>query len=379
MSQEPTTTESRSAGPPPAAPKAPCRVGWVAAEDTLGQLGPIIQPLAISLMDELVELHLFCPDSVDTRCVPSPPVEVIRHGWQRRRIFGFGGVEELASKVAAGKIRLLHALDVTAAGLARRVAAAAGVGYVVSSFALGDASRLSRAGRHARAVLAASEGIRRELMQGRSLSADRIYLLRPGVVRVSRPTCFTRPETLPAIVVGAELEDFGCTDAALEALADLKARGHACAGFIVGRGKAESRLRAKAGKLGLAGEISFVETQPPWQMTGILKAADIYVSPAPTEKVDLQSLLAMAAGVPVLSVSSPASDFLRDGRTTSQFKQADSPELTMRLLSLLEDHSAATGLAQNALEYLGVHHSPVEAAAKTAEVYRRAIAEGAAE
>ena len=375
------TADAGPAEPPGAeeADKKPIRAAWVAGASALEDLAPTIQPLAISLIDELVELHVFCPSGSDVRALPSPPVEIIHHGRIRRWAFGGGVVAQIASEIQARRIQLLHALDVSSAGLTSRLAAAAGVDYVVGSYAIGDGKRLGRLDRRARAVLAASERIQEDLMANRVISADRAHLLRPGVVRVSRPTCFDRPENSLAIVVGGAMDELACFSAVLEAFAELKARRYDCVCFIIGQGKAERRLRARAESLGVARELTFVGRQPPWQLTGILKAADLYISPAPDETVDFQSLLAMAAGVPVLSVENPASDFLRDGRTTWQFKRGDASGLTTKLASLLEDHAAAKGLAQNALDYLGRHHGTAEVSSKTAEIYRRAIAEAAAE
>ncbi|MHC4982898.1 MAG: glycosyltransferase family 4 protein [Planctomycetota bacterium] len=376
--QSPTTNAAevlREQGPA----KGPIRAAWIAGEKTLEDLALTIQPLAISLMDELVELSVLCPGGADASSLPSPPIEIVRYGRVKRGPFGGRAAERLASEVVGRKIQLLHALDAAAAPLARRLARAAGVNYVISSYALGDGRRLGRLDEHAKAVLAASERIQRDLMERRVISAERIYLLRPGVIRVSRPTCFRNPENSVAIIAGGAMDDFGCFDALLGTFAQLKARSYDCVYFIIGQGRAERRLRERCEKLGLAGEVTFVERQPPWQLTGILKAADIYISPVRAGGLDFQSLRAMAAGVPVLSVSDPASDFLKDGRTSSQFKPGDTSELTMRLLSLLEDRPAAMGLAENALEYLRRHHNPAQMSARTAEIYRRVVAEAAAE
>ena len=360
-------------------PKSPVRAAWVAGERTLEELAPALQPLAISLIDELVELYVFCPGGADVRSLPSPPVEIIRYSRPRWWSLGSWGVDQIASEVAERKVRLLHALDVNCAHLVARVAAEAKIDYVVSSYSLGDGRRLGRLDSRARAVLAASERVQQDLMGNRVASARRIHLMRPGVVRVSRAMCFDSPGKSVAIVAGGPMDDFGCFDAVLRTFAELKARRYDCVYFIIGQGRAERRLRARAESLALASELTFVERQPPWQMTGILKAADVYISPAPIHSVDFQSLLAMASGVPVLSIESPASDFLKDGRTTWQFRQGDASGLTKKLLSLLEDRAAAKGLAENALDYLRRYHAPVDVSARTAEIYRRAIAEGASE
>jgi hypothetical protein len=330
-------------------------------------------------MDELVELCVLCPIGADVRVVPSPPVEIIRYGRPRWWAPGACNIEDIASEITSRKVQILHAMDAGSAHLVRRLADETKIDYVVSSFAVGDGRRLGKMNGRARAVLAASEPIQKDLLENRVLSPERIYLVRPGVVRVTRPTCFDTPENSLAVVAGGPMDDFICFEAVLRAFAELKSHGYDCVYFVIGQGRAERRLRARAKSLGLMGELTFVERQPPWQLTGMLKSADVYIAAAPAAKLDFQSLLAMASGVPVLSVSNPVSDFLKDAQTTLQFARADASELTAKLLSLLNNHDAARSLVEKALDYLRQRHAPADMSARMAEIYRQVIAEAAAD
>jgi glycosyltransferase involved in cell wall biosynthesis len=324
-----------------------------------------------------VELHAFCPDEADARALPSPPVEVVRYARGRWWTLRPQPVEELADQVRSRKVRLLHALDAGGAELAHRLSAAAERPYIVSSYALGDARRLQHLPGEARAVLAASEQIQRDLLERRVISAGRIHLLRPALVRVRRATCFRAPDHAVAVVAGGPLRGGAGFEAVLKSFAALRDRKYDCVYFVMGSGPWEHRLRGLADELGLKGELTFVASQPADQLVGILKAADLYVSPAPLEELDVQALLAMGAGVPVVSVDSASSDFLKDGRTTLRYKRGDAGELMARLTALLDDHAAARGLAESALEYLGTHHALTDMVARTAEIYRRVVAEAA--
>ncbi len=360
----------------PEPPKVPCRVAWLAGAGTLERLAPTLKPLAIALIDELVELHVFCPPEADARMLPSPPVELVRYERPRWWALHSRLADDLAAEMRARRVQLVHALEAGTAPLVHKLAPAAGTGYVISSCRLGDAQRLhGKLDARVRAVLAASEQVQRDLLGRRVISAERIHLLRPGLVRVRRATCFHDPDHAVAIVVGASSESFSGLDAVLKSFARLKSGKYDCVFFIVGAGRAERRLRSLAEELGLKADLTFADRQPAWQLMGILRAADLYVSPAPADGVDMEALLAMAAGVPVVSVDSGVSDFLKDGRTTLMFRRGDAAELTTKLASLLDDHAAARGLAETALEYLGVHHSPTGMAEKTAGIYRRAVAE----
>ena len=171
------------------------------------------------------------------------------------------------------------------------------------------------------------------------------------------------------------MDDPDAFEVVLKAFAELRDRKFDCTFFLIGNGKAERRIRHRAGQLGLVGELTFADRQSPSQFTGIIKAADIYVSAAPEADLDLHSLLAMSAGSAVLSVPDPTADFLIDGRTALLFEPGDAIELTTKLVALLDDPESARSLAQGALEHVGAHHSLPAAARAVADVYRRAADE----
>jgi glycosyltransferase involved in cell wall biosynthesis len=143
--------------------------------------------------------------------------------------------------------------------------------------------------------------------------------------------------------------------------------------FLIGGGKAEPRIREAADKMNLRSRLTFVDRQVASQLQGILKSADIYISPRNTPHVDLTSLLAMAAGDPVLAARSQADDFFIDGRTALTFNAGNAAELTVKLASILEDRQAGAALADSALEYLREHHSAAQMVSAVAGIYRRAV------
>lgn len=350
------------------------RVAWVAGRETIFRLAAVLKPLAISLMDRVVPLVVLCPRRADAAALPQPPVDVVRYGvrdrWARRRS-GSGG---LVSELSARRVALLHALDAEAAPLTRRLAQALDCPYVLSSYDAAAADGIGHLDDRGRAVLAASDRIQQGLLERRVAPADRIFLHRPGVVRVRRATCFVEPDKAAAIVAAGPLSRARPFETVLRAFAELHARGHQCVYFVIGSGPADRRLRRRASVLGLSGELTFVPEQPAWQLTGILKDADLFIAPVAGERVNLPALQALAAGVPVLSAAGPASDFLRDGRTVIGYPPEDADALAERLETLLDDHAAAERLAAEALTYVGEHHAPDTAAEAIAEVYQSVLA-----
>jgi len=347
------------------------RVAWVAGPETPASLGRTLQPLAIGLMDEMIDLVALCPQEADVRDLPSPPLEVIRYTPPPWWSFG-GSLDALSDHLRKRRVVLVHALETAVAELARRLARDINVPYVVSTYSLDASGWLARAEHQAWAVLAGSEPVRNDLLAQRVSLPDHTYLVRPGVYQVRHATCFTDPQLRVVIVAGGRMDDYLAFDAVLRSFAELRGRGFDCVFFLMGDGRAERLLRARSEKLGLRHDLTFVDWQSPSQLSGIFKAADIYVSPAPSRQVDIYSLLAMAAGVPVLAATSVASDFIIEGKTALLFTTGDSEELTAKLVGLLDNHPAAGALAESALEHLRVRHSPAGMVTALAEIYRQA-------
>jgi len=359
----------------PAVPSVkPLRVAWVAGERTLGRLAPMLKALAIGLVDAPAELVVLCPAGESCEALPSPPLDVVPYEparwWER----GFGAIREVADDLAGRKLDLLHALDARADRLTRRLAAALDTPYVVSSDALGDGRILGKLPDHARALLAAGDRIQADLLEHRVLSAERVHLVRPGLRRVQEPSCFADPGRAAAVLIGGALDTPDDVEPTLRALAALRAGGHECQGFLLGEGRAERKLRQRAEQLALREALTFAGTVPAWRLAGVLAGSDIYVSPSTRDGLDVGALAAMAVGVPVVSAKDAPSDFLKEGRTTVQFRRGDADNLRDEIGSLLADPPRAKALAEQALAYLGEYHAPTATAAKTADIYRQALA-----
>ncbi len=362
-------TQAQANSSPPR-PKT-LRVALVAGAETLANLGPAVRHLLVSLLDEPMHVWLICPDRADTAYVPDPPVAVIRHGSLRVPFLRRKALDALAAEVDRTGASLLHALDADALPATRQLADRLDLDYVLS--VLSTKPWLHGVGRRCRAVLAAAEPIRRVLVESRVAPAELVAVLPPGVHRVRKATCFMDPRHAPAIVAAGRLEAFEHFAAVLEAFARLRARRPECVLFIVGAGRSETRLRRLAAELGLMASLTFVQSQDTELLANIVKAADIFVSPVPSERVEIDLLTAMASGAPVVAAGAEATDALVNGQTALTYTPADADDLAGRLNSLLEDRAWARGLAENALAYLAEHHSPARMAGCLADLYHTVV------
>lgn len=358
------------------APK-PIRVGLVAGPETLRNLGSVVRHLIVGLLDEPIAVTLICPADADAGHLPDPLVQTVRYAPVRLPFFHRRSLEAAAENLQAGNLSLLHALDADALGPTRRLAARADADYLVGFYSLRRHARVSD--QRCQALLAASEPIRQMLVDSHAAPAETVHLLRPGVHQARNATCFIDPGHAVSIVAAGEMETASPFAAVLVAFAELRQTQRECVFFLIGNGRAEKSVRKLAEKLGLLGDLTFVDRTRPGELTGILKAADIFISPAPSHRVDIGLLAAMAGGVPVLAAAGGAADFLIPDQTALTFPAGDAAELTVKLEALLDDRAAARSLAENALAHLRQHHSPARMAKQLAEVYRTALSRARAE
>ena len=358
------------AAKPPRPSGRPLRVGLVAGPSSLTNLGPVVRHLVVGLLDEPMHVSLVCREDADVSSVPAPPVSLVRYGSVRLPVVGRRAVSELAGALAASGVSVLHALDADALPLTRRLAVAADLPYFLSVLSLADDVQGSDAS--CRSVLAASRPIEQRLSDSRAAPSGRIRLLPPGVHRVRKATCFINAQHAPALVAAGRLDRMEHFAAVLEAFARLRARRRDCAFFVVGAGRCEGQLRVLAERLALMDVTTFVQPQDPEQLSGIVRAADIFISPAPSERVEIELLAAMAAGDPVVAAGAEACDFIINGQTALTYAPADADDLAGRLTALLDDRAWARRLAENALAHLREHHSPARMAATLAGLYREA-------
>jgi glycosyltransferase involved in cell wall biosynthesis len=361
----------------PEVPQRQIRVGWVAGPRTFDWFGQMLRPQAIGMLGELVRVLAVCPAHVDAAPIPSPPFEVLRYPQVRLwRLRAPGVMEALMERLRPHAPQILHALDGAAAPLTAQLARRLDVPYLVSAFSRRDGRFLRRCPQAPGAVLAASRPIQIELRRRRRTDSRRLHLLRPGVHKVRHANCFNDPRNSISLVTCGPLDDRRAYGALVRSFAELLGREEDCMLFIMGSGPAERHLRRLAERLGVAERVSFPMEIPARQMPGILKAADVYLSPVPRRYLDVPCLLAMAAGVPVLSAGGGVNDFLQTDKTTQTFRPGDARRLSELLSGLLEDRPAARELAEGALAHIAGHHSPAASAAGLAKIYREVLRSG---
>ena len=346
------------------------RIGWIAGSDTFANMGRTLKPLAIGLMGEMVDVTVITPTGADIREVPTPPVELVHYspgGWLRSaRTTAAALAEELTKR----RIDALHGLDIRQAELTCELARLCSVPHVISCQTFNGAGRLRRHDPHPDAVLASGDIIAAELREHLHLPGDQIQLVRPGVHHDGQVTCFTDSSRIASIVIDGRCGSFSALETAIRAFAGARQRQLDCACFLIGAGRWKKRLRRLGETLEIHQDLTYVDPPTISQMPGILSGADIYIVPMATSEVNIWALMAMAAGTAVLAADAPE-DFFIDGHTVRLFAKGDVLDLTEKLAGFLTDHICTRQLAQQAVEHVGMHHSPAEMVSAIVGTYRK--------
>jgi glycosyltransferase involved in cell wall biosynthesis len=349
----------------------PVHAALLAGPATLRHAGRVVQHLAVGLIDEPLGLTLIAPEAADASALPCPPVNVLRYPLPAPWRLHSRVVEPLAQELIDSGVEVLHALDPSIHGLTRALSAAADLPYLVSVWGLPSLRHLAPAGAQCRAVLAVSTPMRQALVDSHVVGEDLIHIIRPGVHQSPRRGQEDQSSRSRSIIAAGRFEPYGPFETVIRAFGDLRQRGYDCVLFLLGEGPAEHRLRQMAHQMGLMHQVTFIDSVPPAQLSGILAATDIFLYPRSTREFELELLEAMAAGVPALVGECCVGDFAQEGITSLSYRPNDSSDLAAKLRTLLDDAPSAQALADRARKYLRENHSPARMVAATADLYRK--------
>ncbi len=136
----------------------------------------------------------------------------------------------------------------------------------------------------------------------------------------------------------------------VDALSELVAAGRDYYLIIVGDGPDRLRVAAQAEKMGLARRVVFTGALIPSQVQQFYRAADVFVFASPHETQGLVLLEAMANGLPVVAVDSPASSELTGGGDSGLLVPADPSQMAAAVRRVAETPEVSERLGQRGRE-----------------------------
>ena len=238
--------------------------------------------------------------------------------------------------------------------------------------------------------IAVSDSIRRELVDGYGLPAERIDTVRNGVDPAPFMAPADRGAARAALGIGDDTVAVGLAarfsaqkglrhlvDATPILRRELRAAGRELVVVIGGSGPLEAELREQAAAVEASGTIRW-----PGHVTDVpafLSALDVYVSPAETEALGIGLIEAALAGVPTVATNvGGVPEVVVNGQTGLLVPSADASALAAAVSTLVRDPERARWLANAARERCLVEFAPKRMIERTLAVYADALAQTAA-
>ncbi|RMG34706.1 MAG: glycosyltransferase family 1 protein [Planctomycetota bacterium] len=182
------------------------------------------------------------------------------------------------------------------------------------------------------------------------------------------------PGRRPVIGTAGALEPQKGVAYLLQAARIVLRQGHDVEFLIAGSGPEESSLWQLARSLGIQEHVSFAPELYTFDVA--IRAMDIFCLPALRQGLGTVMLQAMATGRPVIATDvGGVSKIVQPGRTGWLVPPGDAQALADAMLSLLSDPAGARSMGAAARAYVAAHFSVGEMVQRTAEVYRRVLAE----
>ena len=235
----------------------------MADEGVADRMPTAIRYLQIGLLEEGMTPVLVIPDSERCYELSAGPTSVVAYhpeGWLR---FGrdASAVDSILAQLAALKIDtppLVHCLNVDGIRLAGQLASRTDGQLIANLWSAeeGATMHVRRGDDGPRVILAPSENIAKELRG--ALPADCKVVVASLGVSQEQPSAKTpRPDQKPALVYSGPLSQHSGLHVALRAVRQVVRTHPWLMFFVIGKGPAESELRAAAESLGIAETVVF--------------------------------------------------------------------------------------------------------------------------
>ena len=343
------------------------RAGLCIDGEAFGRFGRVLRRLLVGLVDQAVSVRLLsCDPHVETLTLG--PVQTLVH---KRIVWPVAGrrIEQLLDPLSQKPPTVMHAVSSATYRVAGALAKAFDTDLVFQVTSLKDCNAIGNfAGPRVGRFIAFSQPLATVLEEQLKIPAERIDLVRPGVLASQRIACFADPQRVPSILCLSPLERGSGVDELIKAVDLLRKRDHTFMLFLLGTGLQEPALRRMIRGRKLFPCVTLAH--PAGGVAQAFHSADIFVRPSVDSAFNDDGLLAMAAGMAVVTSPNSICDHFRNGETAVVCEKPKAELLAGAIGQLLSDKAGARRLATTAVEYVRAHHPVSRMAERTAEGYR---------
>ncbi len=334
----------------------------------VARLAPILRHLCVGLVDQAVRIRLLSSNP-QVKTLSLGPVQAVIHAplrWPatRRRL------ERVVEALSPRSPMVIHAFSAESYGLVQALADEFDVDPVLTVSSIADCEALAaRTGARPAQLIASSAPLREILTDQLNIPAQRVVMIRPGVLAQKEAACFAREGRSPTLLCTSPLNRDRRVEVFVRTVALLRDRQCETLGFIVGNGRLEGALRNLVRRRDLSAVVTFAAERG--RTETVMTGADVFVVPAPREAISVRLLQAMGTGMACVVAPNPVCDYVQDGQTAVVCPEATPESFANAIEQLLIDRATARRIAMGGLNYVKEHHTVSETARRTADLYRR--------
>ena len=349
------------------------RVAWITDFKTALCLSPLLEPLVEPFSRQNVDFFLLSQQEVkNLKSVPAllhdrEMIDLLfmHHG-------STGEISKATSKISAVNIDILHAFGDSSSVVAAEISQRTGIPYVVTCLSLGAGRRAWGSDPQLVAVMPFSTIIQQDLLKRKIVPPSKIVLQNMGIPPTGKSKDLTRHEGLTAILADGTDCNKGVLQNALIAFNEIRKLDNNCAFFLVTPARHEKNLRRLVDELKLQHDLTFIISKFDDNPAKIIPSTDLFVSLGIKEQIDINPLLAMAAGVPVIAAKGSPCDFLIDKTTALLFDPVKTTGLASRLIEAVTNQSETDARSARALQYVRENHDQLKCLRGLVDFYKKA-------
>lgn len=327
----------------------------------------ILRHLCVGLIDEIAGVRLLT-SAQEAQTLMLGPVQLTLYAEPRWPLRA-ARMRRLLDSLADRPPSVVHAMSAGSSAVAEMVAAEFDADLVYQITAMDDITAyVSSTHPGPRRVICNSQPLLDRFLATSGVPPEQACLIRPGVVCVDQPSCFTVPDRDATVLTTADLTADSGVERLIEAVRLLGDRNYSFLTFLLGTGSDEHRIRALVRDRGLTTSVVFA--QPAGSVLQAMIGADIFVQPGVEQAISARSLQALGLGMAVIGVRGGAHDAYLDEQTALLVEPGDVGALANAIARLLDDHYLAQRLAAGAIAHIKAHHTMSAMAEKTGALYR---------
>ncbi|MCK5113692.1 MAG: glycosyltransferase family 4 protein [Phycisphaerae bacterium] len=352
------------------------RVAWITDFQTAVGLSSLLDPLVGPFSRQNVQFSLLCPQEVKDFKNVRP---LLQDQDMLDSLFtshkSSHNISRAVDEISGANIDILHSLDDKSSLVAAEISQRTGIPYIASCMSLGSGRKAWSSDPQLIAALPSSTIIREDLLERHVVPPSKIVLLRAGLIPADEPKSLADCNGMIAIFADGTKCDRPGLREALIGFDELRKIENDCTFFLVCPEKHEKNLRRLADELDLQHDLTFIIAKTDSNPAKIIPSTNVFISLGVREQLDVNPLMAMAAGVPVIAAKGAPCDFLIDETTAMLFDPVKPAQLTGKLIETVTDKSETDARSARALQYVRENHDQLKCLRGFVNFYRQAASE----